>query len=118
MGLLTVPFLSRFALKTPQPGEHGFWEAIARAVTRLPVVSILAIAVPMIVLTVFYFDIDTGLNDVNTFPDHAKTKQAFTLLEEEFSIGDVSPAGALSPAEIVIVGDIDSSRSSGGDRPT
>ncbi len=108
VGLLTVPFLSRFSLRSPQPGEHGFWEAIARAVTRLPVVSILAIAVPMIVLTVFYFDIDTGLNDVNTFPDHAKTKQAFTLLEEEFSIGDVSPAGALSPAEIVIVGDIDS----------
>ena len=106
VSLLTVPFLSRFSLKTPQPGEHGFWEATARAVTRFPVISILAIAVPMIVLTVFYFDIDTGLNDVNTFPDHAKTKQAFDVFDEKFAIGDVSPAGALSPAEIVIVGDV------------
>ena len=108
VSLLTVPFLSRFSLKSPQSGEHGFWEATARAVTRYPVVSILVIAVPMIALTVFYFDIDTGLNDVNTFPDHATTKQAFDLLDEEFSIGDVSPVGSLSPAEIVIVADIDS----------
>ncbi len=108
VSLLTVPFLSRFSLKSPQSGEHGFWEATARAVTRYPVVSILVIAVPMIALTVFYFDIDTGLNDVNTFPDHATTKQAFALLDEEFSIGDVSPVGSLSPAEIVIIADVDS----------
>ncbi len=108
VSLLTVPFLSRFSLKTPQSGEHGFWETTARAVTRYPVVSILVIAVPMIALTVFYFDIDTGLNDVNTFPDHATTKQAFALLEEEFSIGDVSPVGSLIPAEIVIIADVDS----------
>ena len=104
---LTVPFLSRFALKSPEATKQGFWDAITRVVTRMPVVSILVIAVPMIVLTAFYFDINTGLNDVNTFPDSAETKKAFLLLEEEFSFGEVSPAGFLSPAEIVIVGDID-----------
>ena len=106
---LTVPFLSRFALKSPEATKQGFWDAITRAVTRMPVVSILVIAVPMIVLTASYFDIKTGLNDVNTFPDSAETKKAFLLLEEEFSFGEVSPAGFLSPAEIVIVGNIDSS---------
>ncbi len=105
--LLTVPFLSRFALKSPEATKEGFWDAITRVVTRMPVVSILVIAVPMIALTAFYFDIKTGLNDVNTFPDSAETKKAFLLLEEEFSFGEVSPAGFLSPAEIVIVGDID-----------
>ncbi len=55
---------------------------------------------------VFYLDIRTGLNDVNTFPEGAQTKEAFLLLEEEFSVGTVSPAGVLSPAEIVIDGDI------------
>ena len=110
VSLLTVPFLSRFSLGRPQAGEHGFWETITRAVTRLPVVSILVIGVPMIALTYFYFDIHTGLNDVNTFPDKSEVKEAFNVLEEEFSVGDVSPAGALSPAEIAIDGDVESAQ--------
>ena len=105
--LLTVPFLSRFSLKRPEDTGQGFWVAITRVVTRVPIVSILVIGVPMIVLTSFYFDIQTGLNDVNTFPDISKTKEAFIVFEEEFSVGEVSPAGFLSPAEIVIAGDID-----------
>ena len=110
VSLLTVPFLSRFSLGNPQAGEHGFWETITRIVTRLPVVSILIIGVPMIALTYFYFDIHTGLNDVNTFPDKSEVKEAFNVLEEEFSVGDVSPAGALSPAEIAIDGDVESAQ--------
>ena len=105
--LLTVSFLSRFSLKSPEDTGQGFWVAITRVVTRVPIVSILIIGVPMIVLTSFYFDIQTGLNDVNTFPDISKTKEAFIVFEEEFSVGEVSPAGFLSPAEIVIAGDID-----------
>ena len=105
--LWSIPFLKRFSLKSPESAEQGFWEAVTRAVTRYPIVSILVIGVPLIVLTVFYFDIRTGLNDVNTFPDVAKTKEAFIVLEEEFSVGEVSPAGVLSPAEIVIVGHVD-----------
>ena len=105
--LLSIPFLARFSLKSPEATEKGFWETITRAVTRYPIVSILVIGVPLIVLTVFYFDIRTGLNDVNTFPDVAKTKEAFIVLEEEFSVGEVNPAGVLSPAEIVIDGDAD-----------
>ena len=112
--LLTIPFLSRFSLKTPEASADGFWESITRAVTRFPAISILAIGVPMVFITLFYFNIGlfgidgikTGLNDVNTFPDSAETKKAFLLLEEEFSVGDVSPAGVLSPAEIVIDGNI------------
>ena len=113
--MLSIPFLARFSLKSPEETEHGFWESITRAVTKYPVVSILAIAVPMLLVTLFYFNIgalgingiQTGLNDVNTFPDKAKTKEAFIVFKEEFSIGKVSPAGILSPAEIVIDGDMD-----------
>ena len=116
INLLSIPFLARFSLKSPEATEQGFWEAITRVVTRLPVVSILVVGVPMVLVTLFYFNIGifgiqgikTGLNDVNTFPDAAKTKEAFILLKEEFSVGDVTPAGVLSPAEIVIDGDIDS----------
>lgn len=105
---LTIPFLSKFSLKGAQDSEGGFWFTITRAVTRFPVISILVIGVPMIVLTSFYFGIKTGLNDVNTFPESSETREAFIVFEEEFSFGDVSPAGVLSPAEIVIDGDIDS----------
>ena len=79
---------------------------VTKVVTRHPIVSILLTSIPLIVLTFFYFDISTGLNDVNTFPDKSKTKEAFTVFEEEFSIGEVSAAGVLSPAEIVIDGNI------------
>ena len=105
---LTIPFLSRFSLRGAQDSEGGFWLSITRAVTRYPIVSILLVGIPMIVLTAFYFGIQTGLNDVNTFPDSSETKEAFIVFEEEFSVGDVSPAGVLSPAEIVIDGDIGS----------
>ncbi len=109
VNFLSIPFLARFSLKGRQTTEHGYWVAVARVVTRYPIVSILLVGVPLIALTYLYFGIKTGLNDVNTFPDSSETKAAFTVLEEEFSVGEVSPAGVLSPAEIVIDGDINSS---------
>ncbi len=116
--LLTIPFLSKFSLKSPEETEQGFWEAITRAVTRRPVVSILIVGVPMVLVTLFYFNIGvfgidgikTGLNDVNTFPEASETKEAFIVLKEEFSFGEVNPAGILSPAEIVIDGDLNDPR--------
>ena len=79
VGLLTVPFLSRFSLRSPQSdtSEHGFWETITRVVTRYPIVSILVIGVPMIVLTFFYFDIQTGLNDVKSLPGQVNGQGGF-----------------------------------------
>ena len=60
----------------------------------------------MIALSYFYLEMRTGLNDVNTFPDKAETKKAFLLMEEKFAFGAVGPAGFLSPAEIVVSGNI------------
>ena len=34
--LLSIPFLARFALKSPEETEHGFWETITRAVNEVP----------------------------------------------------------------------------------
>ncbi len=104
---LTIPFLSRFALKGADTSAGGFWDKITHIVTWQPVISLLLVAIPMIVVAYFYLDIRTGLNDVNSFPDKAETKKAFLLMEEEFSFGEVTPAGFLSPARIVISGDID-----------
>jgi len=103
---LPVRFLARFSLKTPEESQEGFWENVTRMVMRRPVLSILLVAVPMLFLSYFYLDIETGLNDVNTFPDGIQTKEAFLLFEEKFSVGAVTPAGVISPAEIVIDGDL------------
>ena len=110
VNFLTIPFISRFALKGADTSTGGFWDKITRIVTWQPVISLLLVGVPMLVLSYFYLDIRTGLNDVNTFPDKAETKKAFLLMEEEFSFGEVTPAGFLSPAEIVVSGDISDPR--------
>ena len=110
---LTIPFLGRFALKDAETAKGGFWDIITHAVMRRPVVSIILVAAPMLFLSYFTFEMQTGLNDVNTFPDEAETKEAFVLLEEKFAVGDVGPNGLLNPAEIVIAGDVNDSRVAG-----
>ena len=76
--LLTVPFLARFSLKSPDVTRQGFWENVTRVVMRRPVISILLVAVPMLALSYFYLDIRTGLNDVNTFPDGHRPRKPFS----------------------------------------
>ena len=49
---LSIPFLSKYSLRSSQAEAHGFWVTVTHTVTRFPVVSILLIAVPMIALSV------------------------------------------------------------------
>ena len=68
--LLSIPFLARFSLKSPEATEHGFWETITRRRNAIPHRQHPGYRRSAdCVLTVFYFGIRTGLNDVNTFPD-------------------------------------------------
>ncbi len=102
VNLLPVPLLGRFKVTSPDHSKAGFWEFITEKVMRFPIISILAIAVPMIVLTVFYFDIKTGLSGVDAFPEGTKSREAFYVLEENFSFGIVNPV------EVVVDGDVNS----------
>ena len=96
-----IPFFGRRKVKTSDDSGEGIWELVTRAVTRYPVISIIAIGAPMIAATVFYFQINTGLNGVDAFPEGAQTREAFFVMEEHFSFGLVNPT------DIVIDGDID-----------
>ena len=100
VNFLSIPYFGR--RRAPETGatEHGFWERTTSLVTKIPVVSFLIVAVPMVVAIVFYFQINTGINGVDTFPEGAETREAFFVLEEEFSFGLVNPV------EIVIDGDV------------
>ena len=97
---LRIPFVGRTQVERADVPKDGFWEATTRVVTRFPVISIIVIGVPMLIITFFYFQIETGLNGVDTFPEGAQTREAFFVLEEKFSFGLVNPT------EIVIDGNI------------
>ena len=103
---LAIPFFGKKATQTSQSNDgsgHGFWDVITRVVMRYPVISIIAVGAPMIVAILFYFQwpgINTGLNGVDVFPEGAETREAFFVVEEEFSFGLVNPT------DIVIDGDI------------
>jgi len=100
---LSPPFLrSRTDATDSDAPADGFWEKVTRAVVRYPIVSVVVIAVPMLAVAYFYFEIETGLNGVDVFPEGAQTREAFFVLEEEFSFGLVTPA------EIVIEGSVNS----------
>ncbi len=99
---LAIPFLGKAGRRPSGFSERGFWRMVTRAVTRAPVISIIAVAAPMIAVTVFAFQIQTGVNGVDGFPEGSRTREAFFIMEEHFSFGLVSPT------EIVIDGDSDS----------
>ncbi len=99
---LPIPFFGKARTEPSESSGPGFWELITRVVTRFPVASIVVIGAPMIAATVFYFQIHTGINGVDAFPEGAQTREAFFVMEEHFSFGLVNPT------DIVIEGDIDS----------
>ena len=99
---LAIPFLGKAGNRLSGSSGRSFWRMATGAVTRAPVISIVAVAAPMIAATVFAFQIQTGVNGVDSFPEDSRTREAFFVMEEHFSFGLVSPT------EIVIDGDSDS----------
>jgi RND superfamily putative drug exporter len=83
-----------------QRRKGRFWDRITGTVMRRPVVSLLVAAGTLVVAALPYFSINEGFSGVSTLPDEAESKQAFLILEREFS------GGLGSPVEIVIDGDI------------
>ena len=102
INLLPIPFVGKARIRPSESSARGFWELITRVVTRSPVISIILIGGPMVVATIFYFQIQTGINGVDSFPEGTQTREAFFVMEEHFSFGLVNPT------DIVIDGDIDS----------
>ncbi len=100
---LPIPFFGKGRIRPSESSGRGFWEMTTRVVTRFPVISIIVVGAPMIAATVFYFQIQTGINGVDAFPEGTQTREAFFAMEENF------PAFArFNPTDIVIDGAIDS----------
>ena len=99
---LRVPFIGKGQANFDPTKSGGFWDKMVRMVMAQPVISLLLSGGVLIAATVPFFGINTGFAGVSTLPDKLESKQAFLVLDEKFSFGEVAPA------EIVIQGDIDS----------
>ena len=99
---LSIPKIGARSRASVDAQEHGFWERVTEIVTRYPIISVIVVGVPMIVATYFYFDIQTGLSGVDTFPEESETREAFFVMEEQFSFG------LINPTEVVVDGDLSS----------
>ncbi len=94
---LRVPFVQR-RLAGGEARERRFWAAVARAVMRRPVVSLVVSAGVLIAATVPAFQLQTGAAGVRTLPETLPSRQGFEVLDREFQVGRVVPV------EIVVDG--------------
>ena len=92
--------MSQAGLDADRPG--GFWDWLSHGVMRRPVVSLVLAGGLLIAATVPLLDLNVGFAGVSTLPDDAASKRGFDILDQKFSAGNVTPA------QIVIEGDIES----------
>jgi RND superfamily putative drug exporter len=91
----------RAHIETPHDVPGGFWDRITRSVMARPVIYLLASLLVLGSLGSFYFQLNRGNSTgVSQLPDSVPSKQAFIILEREFS------GGVTQPAQIVITGDV------------
>jgi putative drug exporter of the RND superfamily len=76
------------------------WDRITGTVMSRPVMSLLLASGILVLAALPYLSIKEGFSGVSTLPDEAESKQAFLIMEREFS------GGLGSPVEIVIDGTI------------
>ena len=99
---LSVPIISKSGTGFDETKPGGFWDWVSRTTMGKPVISLVLAGGLLIAAAVFFFEIHTGSTGVASFPDGIESKEAFQILDREFSAGEVTPA------EIVISGDISS----------
>ena len=99
---LSIPMIGNATTNFDEAGSGGFWDRVSRAVMGKPIISLVLAGGLLIAATVFFFDIQTGSSGISSFPDGIESKEGFLILDQEFSAGEVTPA------EIVIEGDINS----------
>jgi len=89
---LNVPFVGKGQINFEPGRSGGFWDKLVRAVMAQPALSLLLTGGLLIAAIVPFFSINTGFAGISTFPDELESKQAFLVLDEKFSFGEVTPA--------------------------
>jgi RND superfamily putative drug exporter len=89
----------RVRRKSSLESGNRFWDRITSVVMGRPVISLVVAAGILVVTASSFLSIETGFAGVSTLPDEIESKQAFQILETEFS------GGMTSPVEIVVTGE-------------
>jgi putative drug exporter of the RND superfamily len=95
-----IPFFGRAAAQAGT--ESRFWGAIAHAVMRRPVASLVATGGLLLALALPALGLETGSQGPSALPDRFESRQGYVLLNEEF------PAQTTDPVQIAVAGDADS----------
>jgi RND superfamily putative drug exporter len=77
-----------------------FWDRITGGVMRRPVRSLLVAGGALVLAILPVFSMHQGFSGVSSLPDEVESKQAFLILEAEFT------GGLSAPVEIVVDGEI------------
>ncbi|MCY4108412.1 MAG: MMPL family transporter [Chloroflexi bacterium] len=92
---LRLPFLGG-----NRRGRGRFWIRITRMVMTRPLLSLALSGGLLVAATAPVLDLNLGALGIETLPDSMASKRGFQILESEFS------AGLVSPATIVVDGDV------------
>ncbi len=95
---LRVPLLGRAVDSAGREGR--VWSAIARAVMRRPVVSLVASVVLLLAAAAPILDLRLSGPGIRSLPDSAPAKQGFLALEREFGVGTVDSALVVVEGEV------------------
>ncbi|MDA0798781.1 MAG: MMPL family transporter [Chloroflexi bacterium] len=96
---LRLPLFGRRLAHHEIESTGGFWNFVTRLVMGRPVLFLGLAAGLMIAAAVPALDLNQGFIGIDVLPDRLQSKQAFEVMDKEFSFG------AASPADIVIQGD-------------
>jgi RND superfamily putative drug exporter len=99
---LSIPLIGRSLSRYDAARGGGIWDRISRTVMRRPVISLVLVVGILLAAAFPFLDLNSGFAGISTLPDGIESKEAFLILDEEFSAGEVTPA------EIVIDGDTES----------
>ncbi|MDP6402293.1 MAG: MMPL family transporter [SAR202 cluster bacterium] len=99
---LSIPFVGDVQARFDEQRSGGFWDRVSHGVMRQPIISLLLGGGLLIAAAVPLLNLSTGFAGVSTMPDTVPSKRGFDILDAKFTAGDVTPA------QIVIDGDIDS----------
>ena len=89
---IRLPLVQRRTTGQPAEATGGFWYWTARGIMRRPMIGLVAASVVLLAAASSYFDINQGEVGVSELPDGLRSKEAFTVLQEEFGFGQDLPA--------------------------
>ncbi len=95
-----------------QDEDRGFWAGAARFVMAYPWPMAVGTAGLLIVMALPYFDIKLGFSGTESIPEQYSARQAFDILNEEFSAGLIQGTDIVVQADDVNAPDVQAALSS------